>query len=300
MHRFLRHIFCICVLLSVSFLASAQQGDIDEQLNLYENLCSQCLDLRTRAASEGGVLKAEAKSLVADFLSLNKELKSREARMTAIQRRRFVAISQWFATGVRPAAEPLDLPRVTQCAEIPTTLPPASDKTGLIYIHDLPAQPAPRVKSGDVYILANLALPDISYGLMAGYQVQRYGGYISFRSSFTSVSPSYSCTSDGMLSGGGIFWASGEEKGSNMSVCAGVLYGFKPQISVYAGVGYGSRKLAWEDVDGQWAEVSDLSHKGFAFEAGALFSWKSLAFSLGFSSVSFRTAELVCGVGVKF
>ena len=52
--------------------------------------------------------------------------------------------------------------------------------------------------------------------------------------------------------------------------------------------------------DRPWAEVSDLSHKGFAFEAGALFSWKSLAFSLGFSSVSFRTAELVCGVGVKF
>ena len=307
MHRFLRHIFCICVLLSVSFLASAQQGDVDEQLNLYENQCSLCLDLRSKAASDGGVLKAEAKALVADFLSLNKELKSREARMTAIQRRRFVAISQWFATGVRPAAEPLDLPRVTQCAEIPTTLPPASYKTELIYIHDLPAQPVLRAKKGYMYILANLAVPDVSCGLMAGYQAQRYGGYISFRSSFTSVSPTYSCTSEGVLNGGGIFWASGgtfwasgEEKGSNMSVCGGVVYGFNPNVSTYVGAGYGSRRLAWEDVDGEWAEVSDLSHKGFAFEAGALFSWKSLAFSLGFSSVSFRTAELVCGVGVKF
>lgn len=300
MRRFLKYMFCIFALLSASFLASAQEGNFDQQLSLYEELCSQCLDLRTKAASEGGVLKAEAKSLVAEFLDLNKELKSREARMTAIQRRRFVAVSQWFATGVRPAAEPLDLPRVTQCAEIPATLPPASYKTELIYIHDLPAQPVPRVKKGHMYILANLAVPDVSCGLMAGYQVQRYGGYISFRSSFTSVSPSYSCTSDGMLSGGGTFWASGEEKGSNMSVCAGVLYGLKPQISVYAGAGYGSRTLAWEDVDGLWAEVSDWSHKGFAIEAGALFSWKNLVFSLGVSSVSLRTAEFVCGVGVKF
>lgn len=300
MCRFLKYMFCIFALLSASFLASAQEGNFDQQLSLYEELCSQCLDLRTRAASEGGVLKAEAKSLVAEFLDLNKELKSHESGMTAIQRRRFAAISQWFATGAQPAEESQDLPRVALCAEIPTTLPPASDKTGLIYIHDLPAQPAPRVKSGDVYILANLAFPDISYGLMAGYQIQRYGGYVSFRSSFTSVSPSYSCTSDGVLKGGGPLWASGEEKNSNMSVCAGALYGFRQYVSVYAGVGYGSRRLAWEDVDGQWAEVSDWSHKGFAIEAGALFSWNKLAFSLGVSSVSLRTAELVCGVGLKF
>ena len=67
-----------------------------------------------------------------------------------------------------------------------------------------------------------------------------------------------------MLNGGGIFcasggtfWASGEEKGSNMSVCGGVVYGFKPNVSTYVGAGYGSRRLAWEDVDGEWAEVSD-------------------------------------------
>ena len=180
------------------------------------------------------------------------------------------------------------------------TIPYASNNSELIYIYNLQSPAAPKAEKGDIYILANLAIPDISYGLMAGYQVQRYGGYVSFRSSFTSVSPSYSCTSNGMLDGGGRFWAGGEERSSNMSVCAGALYGLKPHVSIYAGAGYGSRKLVWKDVDGQWAEVSDWSCKGWAIEAGTLFSWKKLAFSLGVSSVSLRTAEFVCGVGLKF
>ena len=300
MRKFLRHIFCTCALLSATLFASAQQRNFDERLDMYENLCAQCMGLRSKAAAEGGVQKAEAKALVADFLSLNKELKAQETGMTAIQRGRLAAISQWFATGVQPAEVPQDLPRVSQCAEIPMTIPYASNNSELIYIYNLQSPAAPKAEKGDIYILANLAIPDISYGLMAGYQVQRYGGYVSFRSSFTSVSPSYSCTSDGVLKGGGTLWASGEEKNSNMSVCAGALYGFRQYVSVYAGVGYGSRRLAWEDVDGQWAEVSDWSHKGFAIEAGALFSWNKLAFSLGVSSVSLRTAEFVCGVGLKF
>lgn len=287
------------MLLSLSFPASARHRNYDEQLDIYYNLCSQCLTLKSKVVADGSVSRAEARALVTDFLSLNKELKSRESGMTAAQRRRFTAISQWFATGVPPTdEEACELPQLEADVDVPMMIT-FSYQTP----KELPLQPVQRRKMsrmGNIYILADLAVPDVSYGLMAGYQIGRYGGYAGFRSNFRPVSPSYSCDSDGSLKGGGTIWASGNQMNSNISVCAGVLYGLKQYVSVYAGVGGGGRKLLWEDVEGKWAEVSDCSYKGFATEVGALFSWEKLAFSLGISSISFKTAEVVCGVGVKF
>ena len=149
-------------------------------------------------------------------------------------------------------------------------------------------------------LLASLAAPDMSYGLMTGYQHRRWGGYLAFRSNFTSCRTSYSCASDGSLENGSQIWPSGNEKCSNLMVSGGVLAGATKWLTVYAGAGYGYRKLAWEDVDGGWARVSDWSRSGFVAECGVIASWRLIAVSAGISTISFRTASFTCGVGLRF
>ena len=82
-------------------------------------------------------------------------------------------------------------------------------------------------------------------------------------------------------------------------VSGGVLAGATKWLTVYAGAGYGYRKLAWEDVDGGWALVSDWSRSGFAAECGVIASWRLIAVSAGISTISFRTASFTCGVGLR-
>ena len=157
-----------------------------------------------------------------------------------------------------------------------------------------------RKPRGDVFILASVAAPDMAYGLMAGYKHRNWGGYLAFRSNFTTCKTSYSCASDGSMENGSKIWPTGNEKRSNLMVSGGVLAGATKWLTVYAGAGYGARKLAWEDVAGNWALVSDWSHTGLAAELGVIASFYKVALSAGISTVAFRTAAFTCGVGVKF
>ena len=70
-------------------------------------------------------------------------------------------------------------------------------------------------------------------------------------------------------------------------------------LSVYAGAGYGRRTLAWQDIDGNWARVSDWSHKGLTIDAGLLLSWRNLAFSAGLVTLNFKTCIFSLGIGVR-
>ena len=135
---------------------------------------------------------------------------------------------------------------------------------------------------------------------MAGYQHERWGGYLNFRSNYIFGTTSYSCTSDGVIEDGNRFWPSGKDRVSVMHVSAGVLAGVLDWLALYAGAGYGYRRLAWEDVDGSWALVSDWSRSGLAAECGVIPSWRNLTFSAGVSTISFKTVSFTCGVGIRF
>lgn len=281
METLFRHIFCVAILLLVTFLAAGQERSMDERLDMYEDLCGQCMELKSKVAAGEQVSREEAQSLIDSFLNMNKELKAHEIEMSAAQQRRFVLIGEWFTTGVRPEAV-----------------------AGTVEVNEAGADIRPDVteasKRGDVFLLASLSAPDMAYGLMAGYQHGRWGGYLAFRSSFTSCKTSYSCASDGSLGNGSQIWPSGNEKRSNLMVSGGVLAGATKWLTVYAGAGYGFRKLAWEDVAGDWAAVSDWSRSGVAAECGVIASWRRLAVSAGVSTISFRTASFTCGVGLRF
>jgi hypothetical protein len=153
---------------------------------------------------------------------------------------------------------------------------------------------------GDFFIMASLAAPDMSYGLMLGWLPKRFGPYACFRSNFVSPVTSYSCTSDGFMPSGSRFWPSGQQRRSNLSVTAGLLIGATDWLTFNLGAGYGFRNMAWEDTIGEWALVSDWSRSGFAAECGAIVSIGKVAFSAGVSTVAFRTAVFTCGVGVRF
>ena len=281
METLFRHIFCVAILLLVTFLAAGQERSMDERLDMYEDLCGQCMELKSKVAAGEQVSREEAQSLIDSFLNMNKALKSHESEMSEAQQRRFASIGEWFTTGVRPEAV-------------------AGTVEGNEAVADIRPDVAEASKRGDVFLLASLAAPDMAYGLMAGYQHGRWGGYLAFRSSFTSCKTSYSCTSDGNLGNGSQIWPSGNEKRSNLMVSGGVLAGATKWLTVYAGAGYGFRKLAWEDVAGDWAAVSDWSRSGFAAECGVIASWRRLAVSAGVSTISFRTASFTCGVGLRF
>lgn len=294
----------------VAFSAAGQDWRIDEQLHMYEDLCEQCMDIKSRAKSGENVSRTQVESLISTFLALNKTLKSQENEMTAAQRHRFAQIGRWFATGERPDtisplppvhAEPPCAP-AAMLQSACCGLVPVSDTVFCIGRSDLDrvADMLGGKPRGDVFILASVAAPDMSYGIMTGYLHRRIGGYLAFRSNFTTCNPSYSCASDGSMQNGSQIWPSGNEERSNLMAGGGVLAGATKWLTVYAGVGYGTRKLAWEDVAGNWALVSDWSHTGMAAELGAVVSVRKLALSAGVSTVAFRTAAFTCGVGVRF
>ena len=294
----------------VAFSAAGQDRRIDEQLRMYEDLCEQCMDIKSRVKSGENVSRSMVKSLIDSFLAHNKTLKRQEVDMTAAQRHRFAQIGRWFATGERPdtiSTLPLvqaELPcaPVAMLQSACSIITPVSDTVFCIGRSDLDrvADMLGGKPRGDVFILASISAPDMAYGLMAGYKHRNWGGYLALRTNFTSCKTSYSCASDGSMENGSKIWPTGNEKRSNLMVGGGVLAGATKWLTVYAGVGYGTRKLAWEDVADNWVLVSDWSRSGFAVEFGAVVSVHKLALSAGISTISFRTAAFTCGVGVRF
>lgn len=315
------------MLFAVQFHASAQNDEIEVNLNKYEELCARCLELKSRVATGESVTKAQAQSQVAMFLNMNKDLKARQSEMTPDQSARFAAIGQWFTSGVRPEIlirrsemqQPAAQKSSVQTPSVPNADTRISDTLSLganvkiatvdsVGTHKPDTLLSPHVgsevsdltKKGSALLLASLAAPDMAYGVMAGYQYGRWGGYLSLRSNYMFGDTAYGCTSDGKLPSGASFWGTGESRKMNLAVCVGALVQLQPLISVYVGAGYGMRNMAWKDVDGNWAEVSDWSHRGLAAESGLLFSFSRLAVSVGISTVKFKTASFTCGVGIKF
>lgn len=281
--------------------AKAQES-LDSELERYESMCEVCLELKSRMAKGELISRDEAKSTIDFFLTTNKRLKSREHEMTALQRQRFRDVGEWFTTGVRPQ-KPFGMESLPalECS-LPSRLV-INDISGILTLQrDIEGSPSVSLWKyrTDFIILAEMSAPDLSYGLRAGVKGRTFGGYLAFRSNFVKASADYACQSDGTLENGGIFWPDGAERTASFAASAGFLTQAATWLTFYAGAGYGSRQLLWQDIEGGWAEVSDWSAKGLAVEAGTIFRWNRLAFSAGVSTVRFRTCSATVGVGFCF
>lgn len=296
-----RYLLTVVSGLMLTCALNAQEvSSMDAELSRYETLCQECLELKSRIGYGETVSRRQAESMIEDFVSLNARLKEVKHEMTAAQRIMFDAIGVWFSTGKKPQVQ--SAPSLETLSPLPhphilSSQSPIDELYRVEFFHEIPT----RRDYVRKFILADITCPEMSYGLMAGLQGRRWGGYLRFRSAFVKTPETlYECLSDGSLPNGGKMWTSGDTRSSNLYITGGALMQVADWLSVYAGTGYGRRTLAWQDVDGKWAEVSDYSCRGPAFETGMIFSYRRLAFSAGVSSISFKTAALTAGIGLKF
>ena len=296
-----RYLLTVVSGLMLTCALNAQEvSSMDAELSRYETLCQECLELKSRIASGESIPRSDAEKMIGSFVSLNARLKEVKHEMTAAQRIMFDAIGVWFSTGKKPQVQ--SAPSLETLSPLPhphilSSQSPIDELYRVEFFHEIPT----RRDYVRKFILADITCPEMSYGLMAGLQGRRWGGYLRFRSAFVKTPETlYECLSDGSLPNGGKMWTSGDMRSSNLYITGGALMQVADWLSVYAGTGYGRRTLAWQDVDGKWAEVSDYSCRGPAFETGMIFSYRRLAFSAGVSSISFKTAALTAGIGLKF
>ena len=156
------------------------------------------------------------------------------------------------------------------------------------------------VLESNILAMASVSVfPQMSYGLMGGW-VRKFGAYAKIRTDFHFPGTSFTCDKDGNIEGGGTIWTSGEEQKARFNFTAGALFRACHWLYPYAGLGYGSRTLCWEDYQGQWAKVSDYSCSGLSLEAGAIFKFGKFAVSAGVSNTAFKYTEVEIGLGVMF
>lgn len=189
----------------------------------------------------------------------------------------------------------------------------SSDKFGVLE-YEFPARLQQRV----VYRLTlNLVVPESkktrtlvmpvagigkapSYGIMLGI-VRRWGGYVKVKYSFTGQSTDLSCDDDGIVEGtSDKAWFTGEKEASRFAVTAGGMLRMALPLYLYAGVGYGYKKLAWEMVDNRWAEASQHSYTGLESEIGLIYRMKNFAISCGVQDNRFKYWEANVGIAIMF
>jgi len=173
----------------------------------------------------------------------------------------------------------------------PVGLPPVREE------QPLPQQVSPLQFS----VLATFTLaPEPAPGLLLAVG-KKWGGVVSFHSNFKTVHPAYSALSSGpRTDGSGYIWPGGKSQVSVLSLTAGGSYRINNWLGLYATAGYGYRNIFWDDTDGQWVRMEDLSARGLAVTAGTLLSWKHLCGSIGLSTIAFQTLGVSVGIGLTF
>mgnify|MGYP003292743449 CR=1 FL=1 len=185
----------------------------------------------------------------------------------------------------KPVIEESSTPEVKEAAPVKVRAPKAP-KT-------------PNEKTVSYFILANAGIvPDLSYGAMVG-AVNKWGGYVKFRSNYKFPKAAYECSSNGGTKDGYI-WTNGESAVSRLAVTAGGAFEAAPWLMAYAGAGYGFSDLYWQDCEESWVKVSDEAIKGVSLDLGAIVHFGNFAFSAGVNWTGFRYLDLELGIGVFF
>jgi hypothetical protein len=114
--------------------------------------------------------------------------------------------------------------------------------------------------------------PELSYGLTVG-QFRKVGWYVSAMSNFKSDARNseYECGADGRIDGDIVFY-NGERTSSRMSVGAGTLLRLSELLYLKAGLGFGIRDMAWQDVNMRWIKNTYYSYKGMELNAGMVYT----------------------------
>lgn len=139
-----------------------------------------------------------------------------------------------------------------------------------------------------------------SYGIMVGV-VKRHGGYLKVKYNFQDTKSDFKCNDSGVIEGTSEqSWFTGDDKKSRFAVTAGYMYRIIKPVYIYAGAGYGFKKVSWEMTSSEWAENTDKTHTGVEAELGGVARFGNFAFSAGVQTNSFKYWEATVGVGIMF
>lgn len=138
------------------------------------------------------------------------------------------------------------------------------------------------------------------YGLMLNIMKGRWGGFMMVSSNLSiPKSSQYVVTQGGGIPSGGYFKSGGEMHYSAFHLSVGAVRNLWNFLDVYAGAGYGLKRLQWIDQDGQWANVEGYDHGHVTLDAGLIASWKSFSMMIG-ASLENGGWDYSLGVGVNF
>lgn len=272
----------------------AQELKWDAALGQYQRICDECIMLRIRSASGVSINASEVQTLLSRLASLRETLQSASGQMTPAQRLRFQSIRLRYEEVFGQSS----MPRISSlepAPELPFTVKALSSNdfvpAGAIHQHKSP--PA------HVGMILLAGAPDLSFGAMATLSGLRFGGFLKASASIPFTSAAYDCFSDGTTPTGYI-WTTGGERISRWAVTAGAMFALRDFLSVYAGAGYGSRALLWQDVSSRWARVGDRSVSGVAADAGLVFNFGKFSLLAGVSSLGLGAFNAEFGAGVRF
>ena len=276
----------------------AQDRRWDVALDQYQQICNECIDLRARSAAGESIPVASVAQLLSKLSSLRGTLQEARGQMTPAQRLRFESIRMRYEE-VFGSVRPGPLPPVARPSWLPLLLDEPQPQIDP-YVPRFAGPPvAPDLKVPSFGIILYAGVPERYYGAMAMLSGKRFGGFVKGSVSLPFTRSEYDCFSDGTTPGGYI-WTSGSECFSRWSLTAGVTYSPWNFMTVYAGGGYGSRQLLWQDVSGRWARVSDRSVTGFAADAGLIFTFGPVSLLAGASTVGFSNVAAEFGLGLRF
>lgn len=242
----------------------AQQIPWESLLDSYELICRKCITLKQRQDAGEAIPSRQLLSLMDELDKLRGELKNVSDKMPAVARQRYNAIRQMYTTGVIVDTRPDQLP-APGCGFLPSD---ASTKAATALPEFAPLPVAPRPWEHVATISAVVSVPELSYGISGSYWGQRLGAWGTVRSTFSHHSVAYDAFSDGSCADGRI-WTSGEAATDRLFATAGPLVRISKNVALFGGAGYGFKRLCWEDSNGDWMLVGDISGSGICYEAGA-------------------------------
>lgn len=153
---------------------------------------------------------------------------------------------------------------------------------------------------------------DLAYGLMLGQTYSGIGWFVNAHTNlkFTSATDGLKCEKGGAIDGEVPFY-SGNKQTSVFAANAGVvvdiidLVGASPRnrfntFGVYAGAGYGWRRMLWETTDGKWVQYNPTSVTSVSVNGGIIGSIYGLTLRAGVNTIGFKHLEIEAGIGWMF
>lgn len=152
-----------------------------------------------------------------------------------------------------------------------------------------------------------------SYGGVMYGRVARWGGYVRGKTDFSFADAPYTCNDAGIFNYEGTddyYVVDKSAKRSRLGITAGALFRPVGFLYLYAGAGYGYRRLMWhattfDYADNRktanlWAVNTEHSAEGIEAELGGIIRYKRLAVSLGINTIDFSFVEVNGAVGLFF